>query len=284
MSGGVPPSPDPSSEHSSLPGRRAAMVVAAVAVALSAVGLGIAAAGDRPSISPVEAPPAGRVPRTGIEPVGPTADTAPVVEVPAAPGGEDDEAGRPSRRSRGSSTPALRSRSIGEPFAGRTEGDVPLRPEGATFFSWDPIQRRQPNRLDRRFGTDLLVLYLERVLAGYKADHPDAPRVGIGDLSRPGGGPFGSDLGGLGHASHQNGRDVDLYYPRLDRREQPPDSPDQIDRRLSQDLVDRFVESGAQFVFVGYRTGLRGPRGRVQNLPLHDDHMHVRIGPVVPTR
>lgn len=242
----MPPTSDPPSEHSSLPGRRAATIVAAVAVGLSAVGLGIAAAGDRPSRPPVEAPPPGPVPRTGIEPVGPTAETAPVLEVPAAPG--EDEAGRPSRRSKGSSTPVLRSRSIGEPFAGRTEGDVPLRAQGATFFSWDPIQRRQPNRIDRRFGTDLLVLYLERVLAAYKADHPNAPRVGIGDLSRPGGGPFGSDFGGLGHASHQNGRDVDLYYPRRDRREQPPDSPDQIDRRLSQDLVDRFVESGAQFV------------------------------------
>ena len=274
----MPPSSDPPSEHSSLPGRRAALMVAAVAVVLCSVGLAIAAARDRPSGPPPGAPRSA-LPDAGIEPVGPTAETAPVVEVPPAPGGE-----KPDRSSSRSSTPVLRSRSIGEPFAGRTEGDVALRPQGATFFSWDPIQRRQPNRLDRRYGTDLLVVYLERVLAGYKADHPRAPRVGIGDLSRPGGGPFGSEFGGLGHASHQNGRDVDIYYPRRDRREQPPDSPDQIDRRLSQDLVDRFVESGAQFVFVGPRTGLRGPRGRVQILALHDDHLHLRIGPVVPTR
>ena len=278
----MPPSSGPPSEHSSLPGRRAALVVAAVAVVLCSVGLAIAAARDRPSDPPASASRYGPLPDAGTEPAGPSAETAPVVEVPSPPGTDEPE--RSSSRSKGSSTPVLRSRSIGEPFAGRTEGDVALRPQGATFFSWDPIQRRQPNRLDRRYGTDLLVVYLERVLAGYKADHPRAPRVGIGDLSRPGGGPFGSEFGGLGHASHQNGRDVDLYYPRLDRREQPPDSPDQIDRRLSQDLVDRFVESGAQFVFVGPRTGLRGPRGRVQVIALHDDHLHLRIGPVVPTR
>ena len=53
----------------------------------------------------------------------------------------------------------------------------------------------------------------------------------------------------------------------------------QIDRPLAQDLVDRFVAAGAQYVFVGWRTGLKGPRRIVQRLSYHDDHMHVRHPP-----
>ena len=61
------------------------------------------------------------------------------------------------------------------------------------------------------------------------------------------------------HVSHQNGLDVDVYYPRLDRTLRAPTAPDQIDLRLAQDLLDRFVAAGAQMVFVGYSTGLHGP-------------------------
>jgi protein MpaA len=43
--------------------------------------------------------------------------------------------------------------------------------------------------------------------------------------------------------------------------------------------VSRFVRAGAVKVFVGPRTGLRGPRRKVERLIYHDDHMHVRIGP-----
>jgi protein MpaA len=54
--------------------------------------------------------------------------------------------------------------------------------------------------------------------------------------------------------------------------------PSQIDRRLSQDLVDRFVLAGAEKVFVGPNTGMRGPPAVVEVLPAHhDNHMHVRL-------
>ena len=99
-----------------------------------------------------------------------------------------------------------------------------------------------------------------------------APRVGIGDLSRPRGGPFGPK-----HASHQNGLDVDVYYPRLDRRERPPRRVEQINRRLAQDLVDRFLRAGAEIVYVGPMTGFTGPTGVVQVLWNHDNHLHARF-------
>jgi murein endopeptidase len=164
------------------------------------------------------------------------------------------------------------SRAVGLPYAGRLKHGVRLPSEDAGYFTWDPVRKTTPNRWWRRYGTDRLVRTLLDVLGEFQDAHPDAPRVGIGDLSRPGGGNF-LPL----HASHQNGLDVDVYYPRLDRRERAPMRPAQIDRALAQDLVDRFVDVGARFVFVGYRTGLRGPRRVVQAIPYHDNHLHVRL-------
>ena len=171
------------------------------------------------------------------------------------------------------------SSAVGRPWAGRLDGGVRLPAEDATFFTWDPVLHTAPNRWWRRYGTDRLVETLLEVLGDFQDAHPDAPRVGIGDLSRPQGGSFGPRFGGLGHASHQNGLDVDVYYPRLDRLEREPIRPAQIDRAAAQELVDRFVAAGAQFVFVGRHTGLRGPRRVVQGIPHHDDHFHVRLRP-----
>jgi murein endopeptidase len=153
-----------------------------------------------------------------------------------------------------------------------------LPAEGRTFFTWDPILRRTPNRPWRRWGTDRLVRTLLRVLDGYAAAHPDAPRVGVGDLSRPSGGDFGPQFGLPGHVSHQNGLDVDVYYPRRDGHERAPLRAGQIDRTLAQALVDRFVAAGAIGIFIGPNTRLRGPPRVVQILPHHDNHLHVRLG------
>jgi len=165
-----------------------------------------------------------------------------------------------------------RSVSLGEPAGGRLVRGVELPAEGEHFFSWDPLLHRVPNRAGRRWGSDRLVRLLLRIVAEYAAAHPEAPRVGVGDLSRRRGGPFGPV-----HATHQNGLDADVYYPRRDGAERPPLRVSQIDRRLAQDLVDRFVDAGVDLVYVGPNTGFRGPRGVVQVLWNHDNHLHVRI-------
>jgi protein MpaA len=169
------------------------------------------------------------------------------------------------------------SRSLGVPWDGTLVGGARLESEGPHFFTWDSVRKRSPNRGWRRYGNRRLVRTVLRVLREYASAHPEAPRVGIGDLSRPHGGDFGARFGGLGHASHQNGLDVDVYYPRRDRRERPPKVPRQIDPRLARDLVARFVEAGAAKVFVGPRTGVRGPPAVVEELIHHDNHMHVRL-------
>jgi murein endopeptidase len=169
------------------------------------------------------------------------------------------------------------STAVGTHTAGRLEQGVRLPTGGRTFFTWDPVLRRSPNRPWRRWGTDRLVRVVLRVARAHHAAHPRAPRMAIGDLSRPHGGDFGPQFGYIGHASHQNGLDVDVYYPRADGRERAPRHASEIDRRLSQELVDRFVAAGAEVVFVGPNTGLRGPPGRVEALVHHDNHLHVRL-------
>jgi murein endopeptidase len=169
------------------------------------------------------------------------------------------------------------SRAVGKPFAGRLVRGVQLPAEGVDFWTYDWGTRAIPNRPWRRWGTDRLVRTVLTVLREFRAANPEAPRVGVADLSRRHGGPFGRNFGGLGHASHQNGLDVDVLYPRADGMELRPWSPRLVDRALAQDLVDRFVAAGATDVFTGPRLHLRGPRDVVTDLVNHDDHMHVRI-------
>ncbi len=177
-----------------------------------------------------------------------------------------------------------RSRALGRPDRGRLAGGVELPAAGTHFVTVDPVTGTGPNRAWRRHGTDRLVEVLLRVAGEHAAAHPDAPRLVVGDLSRPRGGKFGKEYGGDGHRSHQNGLDADVYYPRRDGRERIPTRVAQIDRRLAQELVDRFVRAGAQYVFVGPGTGLHGPSKVVMTLGNHDDHLHVRIRPGAGTR
>jgi murein endopeptidase len=169
------------------------------------------------------------------------------------------------------------SRALGLPFAGRLANGVRLPREGEHFVTYDPVLRRVPNRPWRRWGTDTLIRRLLRIVREYRDEWPLAPRVVVGDLSRQRGGDFGPRYGGIGHASHQNGLDVDVYYPRWDGLEKAPQAVEDIDMVLAQDLVDRFVAARAQYVFVGPNTPLKGPPARVQKLVYHDNHMHVRI-------
>src|SRR5438270_231880 len=73
-----------------------------------------------------------------------------------------------------------------------------------------------PSWAERRthFGTDELVLAIERAAARVESEQPGA-LLGVGDLSVRGGGdmPF--------HRSHENGRDADLLFYSVDAAGQP---------------------------------------------------------------
>jgi len=237
--------------------RRLLAALALVVVTGIGVGLGWAAQDD-PAERPAEPPP----------PPPASAPPAPPATAPPAPP-PTESVGPPDRPP---------SRALGKPFdRGRLVDGVPFPPTGMHHFTWDPVLKRSPNRVWRRYGTDRTVARVLLVLARFREAHPEAPQIGVGDLSRPRGGEFGRRFGGLGHASHQNGLDVDVYYARKDRVLRRPSHPSQVDRVLAQALVDEFVREGATDVFVGPSLGLRGPKRVVQELVHHDDHLHARF-------
>ncbi|HYF25413.1 MAG TPA: penicillin-insensitive murein endopeptidase [Baekduia sp.] len=242
--------------------RRPAATCPALLAALALGGCATAtAAGDAPSVAPLRAALAAGFQAAsahGSATAAPTPFPEPPPPPPAAP-------------------PAWRSVAAGKPYAGRLLRGVQLPAHGPHHLTWDAVLDRSPNRGWRRWGTDRLVATIQAVAAAHRAAHPDAPPVLVADLSRPRGGVFDARFGGLGHASHQNGLDVDIQYPRKDRLPIGPRRPADVDRRLAQDLVDRFVAAGAEFVFVGLRVRLKGPASVVQPIAHHDDHLHVRL-------
>jgi murein endopeptidase len=236
-------------------------IAAVIAVAACVAVLGVVGAGTFAQTPP---PP---VPTVTTMPPGPGPESVPAPTTPApSPAASPPAPSRPSR-------------AIGLPWHGRLVNGVQLPEVSADWLTWDPVLKQIPNRPERRWGTAKLIATITRVLASWHLAHPEMPQLLIGDLSRPHGGVFDRRYGGLGHASHQNGLDADVYYPRQDHRLLAAYKPSLIDRPLAQDLLDRFVADGVQLVFIGTRTHLHGPRKLVQVIAHHNDHMHVRIFP-----
>jgi len=238
-------------------------VVVALAALLVVVAVAVAQdPGSDPSSTTPEPTTTANIPPPADTPV-PTP-----TETPVDPGVPPDFAEVQWRDSKALGLPARQ---------GRLRNGTLLPELGEDFFTWDPIYNRIPNREWRRWGTDRLIRTIITVIHAYRTERDSVQRVGIMDLSRPHGGRFGRNFGGLGHASHQNGLDADILYPRKDGTEARAMKPKDVDRKLAQDLVDRFVAAGATSVFTGPSLGLRGPREVVVALVHHDDHMHVRI-------
>ena len=166
------------------------------------------------------------------------------------------------------------SRAVGAPWNGHLVCGAQLPVSTAHLMTWDNALQLPFNRPWRRWGTARLVAITERIAADYHARY--GRRIVVGDLSRPRGGHFGREYGGEGHASHQNGLDVDIYYPRRDDAELPPFGLSDVHRRRAQWLVDR-AERDAGVVFTGHRLRLRRRSSRVRYLVNHDDHLHLRI-------
>jgi murein endopeptidase len=163
------------------------------------------------------------------------------------------------------------ARSLGLPYGGSLVDGTQLPVKGPDWVTWNPITDSRPNLPTRVYGNERTIRTIVSVTRAYRAAHPHAPRVVIGDISRESGGRMDD------HVSHQNGLDVDVYFPRRDRTLRAPTATAQIDHRLAQDLLDRFVSAGAQKIFVSSSSGFRGPAEVVMPWPGHDYHMHVRF-------
>lgn len=107
--------------------------------------------------------------------------------------------------------------------------------------------------------------------------------IGVGDLSWHENSTIEGAQGGKfpGHISHQNGLDVDLRYLRKDGDPLPldlaGDGLSNYDREATQEVVDLFLEHGAELILAHRTSGLNGPPQRLLLKADHRDHFHVRF-------
>ena len=154
---------------------------------------------------------------------------------------------------------------------------------------------------DRGYATYDLTQVVMMAAAQLHHDYPGGERIQIGDVCAKNGGKLAL------HASHQNGLDADIVYPRLNHHEQDPQSIAGYDETFVQNgkISPNFDEERVwAFIKTVYSTGrlvrifmdpvikatlceysqkigeynsqaelLR----RIRPLPLHKNHMHVRI-------
>jgi hypothetical protein len=158
---------------------------------------------------------------------------------------------------------------VGTRENGRLVRGVAFPAAGKNHFTWDLARGSSPNPRDRRYGTDYVVRSTLRAIRRYRSRHPDAPKVGIADLSRRRGGDFGPQ-----NRTHENGLVVAVLYPRSDGSEAEPAIVEQVDRRLAQALLDEFARAGANSVSLDSRLGLTPPRGVTQSSSI-EPRMHV---------
>jgi penicillin-insensitive murein endopeptidase len=131
------------------------------------------------------------------------------VSVPAAaanPGLEDWS--KPPRAARGE------PRIFGGPAAGCIAGAVPLASDGVGY-------QTIRNSRNRHWGHPQTVRYMTEL--GQKLDRAGFPPIYVGDMSQPRGGPMA-----FGHASHQTGLDVDIWFSLLPKAALPPAQREQV--------------------------------------------------------
>ena len=159
------------------------------------------------------------------------------------------------------------SRSIGTPGNGRLVHGVLFPATGPDHFAWNFRAQRIGGSDRTRWGDCHVVRAVLRGLAAYRAHNPGAPKVAVGDMSLRHGGEID------GHATHENGRQIDLYFPRRDRRPREPHTVAQVDLRLTRALVRAILRAGADRVLIGPHIRIATP-ARVMRWPHHDDHLH----------
>ncbi len=215
------------------------------------------------------------------------------------------DAARDRTRGPGARRLSHRSRSQGFPFQGKLRNGVRLRE--SRFVRYVPEYAQAGNH----FGTWELVQLIERAAYRVSRRVRDASsKLSVGEISRRRGGRI------PGHASHQNGRDVDLAFYMLDARERPyepfafaefdaegrgtgPNRNLTFDDARNWELVAKLVADGdakVQYIFVANdlkRRLLReGRRRRASGVVLdraaramvqpaqghrHANHFHVRM-------
>ena len=164
--------------------------------------------------------------------------------------------------------------SVGLPYAGHLIGGTQLPVEGPDWVTWNPVTDSVPNLAYRLYGNEHTIRTIISVFAAYRAAHPQAPRSWSSATSASATAARWTSTPPTRTAS------TSTSTTRASTGAcSAPIATSQIDHRLAQDLLDRFVAAGAQMIFVGYSAGLHGPSDVVIPYPNHENHMHVRFPP-----
>ena len=117
-----------------------------------------------------------------------------------------------------------------------------------------------------QYGTPETIEAIDTLGEQWAKNNPDAPRIGIGDISVEGGGPM------RGHASHQNGLDIDIRPMRNDGIEgRTTYQSSNYSSELTQRLVDTIRQNPNIRVILFNDPKIKG----VVPWKGHDNHLHV---------
>src|SRR3954453_23593304 len=133
----------------------------------------------------------------------------------------------------------------GSPGNGRLVHGILFPARGPDHFPWNFRERRIGGSDRTRWGNCRVVRAVLRGLAAYRHRNPHAPPVAVGDMGLRHGGDID------GHSTHENGRQIDLYFPRRDRKLREPHTVAQVDLKLSRELVRAMLNAGAYLVLIG---------------------------------
>lgn len=172
------------------------------------------------------------------------------------------------RYTAGSRRPRCRAQAFGSAGFGWLRCGHVLPAEGTTWTSAH-ARAPHPGSYARRFAADKTIRRIKELTSAYAHRFPAAPRIVIGDISRKGGGHF------PGHSSHQQGLDVDIYFPRSDNTERSPIGGGINYYRARWLIVRAARHPSTQVIYAG--AGLSNVHRKVAYYTGHETHLHWRI-------
>lgn len=138
--------------------------------------------------------------------------------------------------------------------------ETPLPAQGVGYYSYTSA--------DKRYAIAPTISAIESIARAWQQANPSGPRLGIGNISKRGGGHLDP------HSTHREGLNVDIRPVRSDRRESSVTYRDSsYSRPLTQQLVDLIHGSSVLKVssILFNDPNIRG----VKPYKGHDDHLHV---------
>lgn len=161
------------------------------------------------------------------------------------------------------------SRSLGTQTRGSLIGGQPFAKKSNIHYSWNWRNKSFHLPQKFRYANCKTLKKTKMIVQEYRKSN--CPALAIGDFSKKGGGFL------KGHSSHQNGKDVDLYYPLKNHKKGTTKNVRKIDNKCSYQLSRAIYKSNPKLVLVGEDTMFRLYGKHTKRYPNHNNHFHVRF-------